>query len=146
MNPARLLLSPSGRVARARYAAGMLLALGAAGAVGCVALWGLQSAGVPLEGPGLKILWWTVLEGANPDVVLALAACVLPAWYWMAFCLHAKRLHDVGFTAWWAVPGMFVSNTIFTLALALYPGERGEENAWGPDPLPSPSRPENLTR
>lgn len=138
-----LLFSPHGRIGRATYIMGWFLSLGMAGIM-VILLLGIASlVGIPLTEPAstTHVWWYRPPFGISLPLLLLLSIGAGIFWFFMIFCLDAKRLHDMGQTAWWFPVAFCVpsGNSILTLVLMLAVGERGKENRFGPDPFLSRS-------
>ena len=119
MGLVRLIFSFNGRIGRAEYLLGLVIAL-----VGLFL--GLGAIGAALRSTGLDALGMII---------------VLVLFFWAKFAIAAKRLHDLGKSGFWCL-ALFVPvvGFIVVLMFLFVPGEE-YDNQYGPRPkgaLPEP--------
>ncbi|MDG2522988.1 DUF805 domain-containing protein [Caulobacter segnis] len=108
----RFLFSSDGRMSRLGY-------LGA-----------LVVCGVVIQGALFLYLWSGLGNAVGGKIAVALA-CLISLWVWTVTTI--KRLHDAGFRAFWALPGLFGLGWIISTMMLFWPGER-VENRFGTNP------------
>ena len=142
MNFGHILFSFDGRINRAKFWLGYLLAtiisLVLIGGAAALLPWDQMMAVGPDGAPILD-------EAGNPKINLENVSWGLPAILcglgfllsmFMSFALMVKRCHDRGFSGWMSLIGLIpLAGGIWVLiALGIMEGEKGP-NKWGPNPL-----------
>jgi uncharacterized membrane protein YhaH (DUF805 family) len=90
---------------------------------------------------GLSIVCWfglLLLIGAASSFlpILQLAFLVIPiVMFWNTVAIGAKRFHDIGWTGWLILPGLFplLGQMFLFFTIGILKGNRGE-NRYGLDP------------